>query len=106
MNYPDVTLFTVGEEINPESYLIRLKITAVNPDDHTVEAVVIKAEGYFSQPQFPTTGFKIGMELKFAPRWPHVWVPCEKDKFPSMDNLPWFELLSMADGKKLFVHYR
>lgn len=103
MENPDVTLFTVGEEINPKNYFIRIKITAINPDDHTMEAIVIKAEDYFGTCQ---GGFKVGMELKFAPRYPHMWVPCEKEKFPSMGNLPWFELVAIPNGKKFFVHYR
>lgn len=101
--HPDVTLFTLNEEINPEDYLIRIRITAINLNDHTVEAVVIKAEGYFGTCQ---DGFRVGMELKFEPRWPHLWVPCEKDKFPSMGSLPWFELIAIPNGKKFFVHYR
>ena len=76
---PDVTLFKIGEEINSEDYFIRIKITAINPEDHTLEAVVIKAEDYFGTCQ---NGVRVGMELKFAPRWQHMWVPCEKSKYP------------------------
>lgn len=106
MATPDVTLFTVGEEINPKSWYIRIKITATNPEDATVEAIVIRAEDAFSTPQYPGTGFSVGMELKFEPRWPNLWVPCEKDKFPSQGDLPWFELIVTGEGDKIFKHYR
>lgn len=106
MEKPDVRLFSVGEEINPESWHIRIRITAINPEDATLEAIVIRAEDAFSGSEYPGTGFVEGMELKFDPRWPNFWVPCEKHRFPSMGDLPWFELLVTSEGKKIFKHYR
>ena len=106
MEKPDVTLFTVGEEINPVSWYIRIRITAINPEDATVEAIVIKAEDAFSKAEYHGKGFEEGMELKFDPRWKNLWIPCEKYKFPSMGDLPWFELLVTSKGEKIFKHYR
>ncbi len=105
----NVSVFTVGEEINPPSYFIRLRVTAVHHENNTLEAVVIKAEGAYAETfnykGAPQDGFKVGMELIFQPRRPGCWVA--EDKSKTALNLPWFELLvNPDDGKKSFEHYR
>ncbi len=104
----DARCFRVGEEINPQNYLIRLMITAVYPERNTLEARVIKAEGAFSEtrriPGCPQDGFQVGMELVFIPIHPGTWNPKEKSG-PSL-ALPWFTLSIQGNGQKTFLHYR
>ena len=97
----DVSAFTVGEEINPADSNVRVRITAIHSEENTLEAIVIKAEGYFSE---GGGGFKKGMELIFLPRWPGMWVPRSKKSLSL--TLPWFELLILPIGEKIFMHYR
>ena len=100
--------FSVGEEINPESFTIRLRVTAIDPENDTLEAVVIKAEGFFAESlSSPVVqeGFAAGMELVFECRRVGCWVARKKGG-SAMNNLPWFELLITSGGRKSFDHYR
>ena len=107
----DVSVFTVGEEINPEDHKLRLRITAIHPKSDVIEAVVIKAEGYFSEDHlskadikagWPQTGFKLNMEIIFRPSGTGDWNP--EDKAGVAKNLPWFAL-TIYKGEKRFAHY-
>lgn len=100
--------FSVGEEINPESSAVRLRVTAINPENDTLEAVVVKAEGFFAESlssPVAQEGFAVGMELVFEPRHAGCWVARKNGGSP-MNNLPWFELLITSGGRKSFDHYR
>lgn len=86
-------MFEVGEEINPEHYSIRLRITQVSPEPvrpalRTITAEVIKSSLAY---------FRLGSPLYFTQNMNGDWI---------MDNsLPWFVLYE-RDGKKRFEHYR
>ncbi|MDO8493621.1 MAG: hypothetical protein Q7S19_03715 [bacterium] len=105
---PSVSKFSVSEEINPDNYLIRIKITSIDRMNNTLEAIVTRAGGYFSEDYHgigdgcPQDGFKKGMELKFRPNESGNWDP--EDKAGVAKHLPWFELMITEEGKKRFVH--
>lgn len=100
MAKPDVHLFSVGEDINPETDFIRVRVVSLNADNATVELEVIKAEGFFASTEYPGKAFNVGMHLSMVARGENWWV------IDTPHNLPWFELNADSAGVKSFCHYR
>lgn len=102
-------MFILGEEVNPESDHIRIRVTIIHEDTGDIEVVVIKAEGHFAESRggehgHPQDGFRVGMKLLCYPVSSGHWSVREKTgKFP---NIPWFDLCTQKDHTKTFIHYR